>query len=110
MSYRPDAITKCRFCALNLHSEEGWMACEHFADCDFTTKDMKSYRNHMSASHEQIVDCELNKKTRGELFIFIFLYYCTVQYSRHCFTNFEFPNSQYFLNLIYIEYLLLLRI
>ena len=74
MNYRPDAITKCRFCALNLHSEEGWMACEHFADCDFTTKDMKSYRNHMSAAHEQIVDCELNKKTRGELFIFIYIF------------------------------------
>ena len=73
MNYRPDAVTKCRFCALNLHSEGGWMACEHFADCDFTTEDMKSYRNHMSIVHEQIVDCELNKKTRGELFIFIYI-------------------------------------
>ena len=72
MNYRPGAITKCRFCALNLHSEEGWMACEHFEDCDFTAKDMKSYRNHMSVAHEQIVDCELNKKTIGELF-FIFI-------------------------------------
>ena len=89
MNYRPDAVTKCRFCALNLHSEEGWMACEHFADCDFTTKDMKSYRNHMSAAHEQIVDCELNKKTRGELFI---LLCCSMFMTLHCFTNYKFLN------------------
>ena len=74
MNYRPGAITKCRFCALNLHSEEGWMACEHFEDCDFTAKDMKSYRNHMSVAHEQIVDCELNKKTIGEVYIYLWQY------------------------------------
>ena len=38
MHENPLGVTKCRFCTLNLHLEEGWMACEHFAVCDFTTK------------------------------------------------------------------------
>ena len=39
MHENPAAFTtKCRFCTLNLHLEEGWMACEHFTVCDFTTK------------------------------------------------------------------------
>ena len=45
LSANEDRIkTKCRFCALDLHTKSGGMACEHFFSCDFTTKNFEEYK------------------------------------------------------------------